>query len=277
MVGMGALMVGLGAWVAYEEQRSLEESLYANDYGYGGTGTGYDAYDTYANDTYGNGYGNTDPFAQIPTADTYGAAPAVSDVYAVPVDGSPVLGPDDALVTVVVFSDFQCPFCSRATATLEQIRATYGTDVRVVFKNNPLPFHTDAMPAAELAMEAFEQRGSAGFFEAHDLLFENQRALSRADLEGYAARLGLSLSETRRALDNHEHRDAIQRDMDLASRLGANGTPTFFINGRQIAGAQPYETFAATIDQERASAQVAVALGVPRSQIYPNIQASATR
>jgi protein-disulfide isomerase len=195
---------------------------------------------------------------------------ATVEVYRVPVDNAPVRGPADALVTIVAFSDFQCPFCSRVVPTLEQVVATYGNDVRIVFRQNPLPFHPNAMPAAEASLEAYAQRGPDGFWAMHDLLFVNQRSLGRADLERYAALLQLDLPRFRLALDNHVHQAAITADQALATQIGANGTPAFFINGRMLMGAQPFASFQETIDAARADA-LARSATVPRAQLYASI------
>jgi protein-disulfide isomerase len=194
-------------------------------------------------------------------------------VLRVPIDGAPVRGPADALVTIVVFSDFQCPFCLRVVPTLDRIMQTYGADVRIVFRHNPLPFHPDAGPAAEASMEAYAQRGAIGFWRMHDLLFENQRALDRASLERYAAQVGLDLGRFRMALDGHVHQAAIEADQRLATQLGARGTPSFFINGRSLVGAQPFEAFQAVIDEALTDARTRVRLGTPRSRVYEQILA----
>lgn len=194
-------------------------------------------------------------------------------VLRVPVDNAPVRGAADALVTIVAFSDFQCPFCARVLDTLERIAETYGPDVRFVFRHNPLPFHTDAMPAAEAAMEAYAQRGATGFWAMHDLLFENQHALDRASLERYAAQTGLDLARFRMALDGHVHQPAIEADQRMAAQLGARGTPSFFINGRALVGAQPFESFRAVIDEALRDARARVRRGTARARVYDQIMA----
>jgi protein-disulfide isomerase len=191
----------------------------------------------------------------------------------VPIDGAPQRGPSDALVTVVVFSDFQCPFCSRVVPTLQGLLERYGNDVRLVFRHHPLPFHANAPGAAEASMEAFAQRGAAGFWQMHDLLFENQSALEPADLERYAQVLGLDMARFRLAMSNHTHEGAIQADLALASRLGVAGTPTFFVNGRELVGAQPREEFERVIDAARSDARRRLAGGVPRARLYDAIVA----
>jgi protein-disulfide isomerase len=192
-------------------------------------------------------------------------------VYKVPVDKSPAKGPSDALVTIVMFSDFQCPFCSRVEPTIKQITDTYGKDVRVVWRNNPLPFHDKAGPAAEAAMVANDQ---GKFWEFHDKLFSNQQAIARENLEQYGKEMGLNPAKLKAALDTNAHKAVIEADQQLARSLGASGTPSFFINGRNLRGAQPFEAFKAVIDEELQKAKDLVAKGTPRSQVYAKIIAN---
>ncbi|MCB9601439.1 MAG: thioredoxin domain-containing protein [Sandaracinus sp.] len=201
-------------------------------------------------------------------------APAPGEVvrYRVPVTADqPSKGPEDALITIVEWSDFQCPFCSRVGPTLSRIQNEYRGQVRVVWRNNPLPFHQEAGPAAQLSLEAFEQGGSEKFWQMHDLLFENQRALTRADLERYAQQVGLDMAQVRAALDNNEHQAKITADQQLAASLGARGTPAFFINGVQLMGAQPFEAFKEVIDREIAHARRLVQGGTPARNVYAEI------
>ncbi|MBZ0116450.1 MAG: thioredoxin domain-containing protein, partial [Sandaracinaceae bacterium] len=193
---------------------------------------------------------------------------ASAERFQVAIDDSPAIGGTEPLVTIVELSDFQCPFCGRARGTLTELQAQYGSDLRVVWRDNPLPFHQDAEPAAQLALEARQQGGDARFWQMHDMLFENQRALSRADLESYASRAGLDLAQVRAALDTHEHRAHIERDQTFAQQIGARGTPTFFINGRKLVGAQPADRFREVIEEERALAQALIARGVSRARLY---------
>ncbi len=189
--------------------------------------------------------------------------------YRIPVtDKQPHKGTEDALVTIVEFSDFQCPFCSRVNPTIQQILKEYKGQVRVSWRNNPLPFHQNAMPAAQLAMEAFDQGGDKKFWQMHDLLFQNQRALERTDLEQYAKQAGLDLNKVKQALDGDKYKDLIQEDQALSTKLGARGTPGFFINGRQLMGAQPYEEFKKVIDDEITRAKALLSSGVDREDVY---------
>lgn len=166
-------------------------------------------------------------------------------------ENAPQRGPDDALVTIVMWSDYQCPFCSRVEPTISRIVNEHRNDVRVVWRDNPLPFHQQAGPAAQAAREVHAQGGDEKFWEFHDLLFENQRALERADLERYAQQVGgIDMNRFRQALDNHTHRAAIQADMNAVQEAGARiGTPSSFINGRLLQGAQPFPAFEQAINR----------------------------
>lgn len=177
------------------------------------------------------------------------AASALDDSPLIPVAGAPMQGPSSAPVTVVIFSDFQCPYCNRGRHVIADLRAAHPDLVRVVWRNLPLPRHPDARPAAEAALEAFAQGGDAAFWRFHDILFGHQEHLARADLERYAALAGLDVERFRRALDDGTHAEALDADAALASRLGADGTPAFFVNGTPIVGAQPLEIFETLVTQ----------------------------
>lgn len=197
-------------------------------------------------------------------------------IWKVPVGSSPVLGPPDALVTIVEFADFQCPFCRRVEKTLDEVRAKYGNDVRIVFKHNPLPFHDRAAPAAELAVEAYRQQGGPGFWAAAHALFEAPvDALTEDGLLKIGAELDLNAVKTRKALYEKTHEREIQADIELAQDFGARGTPHFFINGRRLSGAQPYAKFEELIDARLADAKAIVARGVAKRKVYDTILASA--
>ncbi|WP_437676036.1 DsbA family protein [Sorangium sp. So ce131] len=201
-------------------------------------------------------------------------------VHLVPVGDSPVRGKDTALVTLVMFGDYQCPFCLRVMPTIDQLAAQYGDRLRVVWKDNPLPFHTMAEPAAELAREAWAQKGIDGFWGANGLLFRVQGDLGVAPLEAatldvVAADLRLNVAAAKRAVASRKHAARIEADMELADDLGARGTPCFFINGRRLLGAQPIEQFQAMIDEEIAKAEAMVVAGTPRAKVYEEIQKQA--
>ncbi|WP_437957990.1 thioredoxin domain-containing protein [Sorangium sp. So ce119] len=196
-------------------------------------------------------------------------------VHLVPVGDSPVRGKDTALVTMVMFSDYQCPFCRRVTPTIEKLAAQYGDKLRVVWKDNPLPFHPRAEPAAELAREARAQKGDAAFWRANDRLLAGEAALDDASLEAVAAELQLNVAAAKRAIASRKHTAKIEADVELADDLGASGTPHFFINGRRLIGAQPIEKFQAIIDEEIAKAEAMVVAGTPRAGVYESIQKQA--
>jgi protein-disulfide isomerase len=183
-------------------------------------------------------------------------APPEPPVQKVDLGAAPVKGASDAPVTLVAFSDFECPFCSRAAATVKQLETEYPGKLRVAFKHQPLPRHPNARLAAAAAMAANEQ---GKFWEMHDKLFANQTSLDRASLEKYAQELGLDMGKFKAALDSNRFEDAIAQDSAQGTSLGATGTPTFFVNGRQIVGAKPIEVFRRVIDDELKKAGVASA------------------
>ena len=207
-----------------------------------------------------------------------GGAPAapkqVADetVYKVTVDKDDAQkGSPDALVTIVLFSEFQCPFCSRVAPTIKKIEEIYGDKVRVVFKHNPLPFHDNAMPASEAALAAQEQ---GKFWEMHDKLFANQQKLDAASLDGYARDLGLDMVKFKAAMDTHKFKKNIAADQALAEKVTARGTPNSFINGRKVTGARPFEDFKAVIDEELDKAEKLVEAGTPRTSLYATLISS---
>jgi protein-disulfide isomerase len=196
-------------------------------------------------------------------------------VYRVPVDDSPVRGPADALITIVESSDFECPYCKRAAPTLKQIEDAYRGKVRFVFKHNPLPFHARAMPAAMATEEARAQGGDAKFWAMHDALFGSP-SLDDAAIERASGQVGVNPAKVRDAIAGGRHKDRIQRDQRLVQSVGAPATPSFFVNGRKIAGAQPFESFRAVIDEELRKAEGLVAAGTPPAQVYAKIMERAS-
>ncbi|MBW2462396.1 MAG: DsbA family protein, partial [Deltaproteobacteria bacterium] len=180
------------------------------------------------------------------------AAPPADQVYeiAAPRD-APFKGGANAQVIIQEFSDFQCPFCSRVNPTMEQVMREYGNRVKVIWRNYPLPFHQEAPLAAEASWEIMRQGGSDKFWAYHDILFQNQRAIARANLETYAEQVGgINMGQFRAALDNRTHQARVQQDVDAVQEAGARiGTPSFFINGRLVQGAQPFEAFKTAIDR----------------------------
>ncbi len=192
-------------------------------------------------------------------------------IYKVPVDKSPVLGNPNALVTVIEFSDFQCPFCSRVEPTLKAIRDKYGDKVRLVWKNEPLPFHNRAEPCAEAAMEVRAEKGDKGFWAMHDALFADQKAQADDDLVKYATDVGANGDKVRAAIANHTHKNEIDADNEASVDYQAQGTPNFFINGRHLVGMLPEEKFDKIIDEEIAKAQGLVSKGTKPSDLYAEL------
>lgn len=176
------------------------------------------------------------------------AAPTAYRIAANP--RAPSRGATSAPVVIEQFSDFQCVFCSRLVPTLSSIERRYAGRVRIVWRNFPLPFHSNAMPAAEAALEVYAQQGNAGFWRFHDLLFANQTALSRTDLESYARAQGIDLSRFRRALDLHVHEGEVRADINAVTASGATiGTPSCFINGELLSGAVASSEFQRVIER----------------------------
>ncbi|MEZ4288233.1 MAG: DsbA family protein [Polyangiales bacterium] len=150
-----------------------------------------------------------------------------------------------------LFSDFQCPFCSRVNPTVDQILKEYGNKVKIVWRDYPLPFHKDAGPAAQAAREVFKQGGNKKFWPYHDKLFANQKELTRENLEKFASEIGgIDMNAFKAALDSESHKAAVESDIAAVTKAGARiGTPSFFINGKLVQGAQPFEAFKVVIDE----------------------------
>ena len=160
----------------------------------------------------------------------------------------PVVGSANAPVTLVEFSDFQCPFCARVMPTLKRLKEAYGDRVRVVWKDFPLTsIHPQAFKAAEGGQCAREQ---GKFWEYHDRLFANQQALEPESLKKHAADAGLDAAKFSACLDTAKYGDRVQEQMGVGTSLGVASTPAVFVNGRLVSGAQPYEVFTAVIDEE---------------------------
>jgi protein-disulfide isomerase len=161
----------------------------------------------------------------------------------------PALGPKDAAVTIVEFADYQCPACARALPTVKRLMQQYQGKVRFVFQDFPLQIHPDAPKAAEAAACAGEQ---GKFWEMHDTLFSNQQGLKPADLKRRAAALELEANRFDSCLDSGKRAADWKRQLEAGRNRGVSATPTFFINGRLLSGAQPYQNFADVIEQELA-------------------------
>ncbi len=164
-------------------------------------------------------------------------------------DHDPSRGPADAPITIVEFSEYQCPFCGRVTPTLKALEQKYAGKVRLVFKDFPLQNHAQAPKAAEAAHCAGDQ---GKYWELHDQLFSNQQQLQIADLRKYAGVIGLDQAKFDQCLDSGIHAANVQADVELGSQMGVQSTPTLYINGRVVTGAQPSSVFEAIIDEELA-------------------------
>ncbi|MFO0746933.1 MAG: thioredoxin domain-containing protein [Myxococcota bacterium] len=179
-------------------------------------------------------------------------------------------GPADAPITMVLFSDFQCPFCKKVEPTLAQLMKDYEGKIRMVWKHNPLPFHKDAMPAANASLCA-QQQGK--FWEMHDKMFENQQALQPADFENYAGQIGIDVAKFKDcfAKAGDTFKDRIAADIEEAGKVTARGTPNTFINGRKMTGARPVDDFKTLIDGELKKAQGLLDKGIAADKLYAEI------
>jgi len=190
--------------------------------------------------------------AQAPAAQAAGpeANPAFTR-YDIPTEGFPSLGPQDAEIVLVEFSDYQCPFCKRwYDEVYQQLLATYPGKIRLVYRNLPLTsIHPDAMSAAVAGLCAGEQES---FWQFHDKLFSNEYGLGRSAYTQYATDLELDTASFESCLDSGKFDQFIKEDMNFSLNLGVQSTPTFFINGLAVVGAQPLDVFKQVIDKELA-------------------------
>ena len=203
------------------------------------------------------------------------APPDVTDAERIfdlpPSATAPKRGAASAKVTALVCSDFECPFCARLKPTLDELEENYGELLHIEWRNCPLPFHEHALPAAEAAMEVFAQAGDKGFWAYHDLLFAHQESLEASKLVEYASSIpGVDGAKVAAALDDHRHVERVANDLRAISESGAAsggfGTPATFINGRLIAGAQPYEAFEDAVERALQETPEAHAEAVAKSQ-----------
>jgi protein-disulfide isomerase len=151
----------------------------------------------------------------------------------IPVDGSPVRGPADARITLVEFSDFECPYCSAAVKQVDIVMAAYPKDVKLIYKQFPLSMHPHAELAAEASLAAREQ---GKFWEMYDVLFKNFRQLSRNSILGMAKDLGLDMDKFKSDLDSGKYKAVVDKDLADGEAAGVYGTPSFYVNGKQYNG-----------------------------------------
>ncbi|WP_412471099.1 DsbA family protein [Halobacteriovorax sp. RT-2-4] len=170
--------------------------------------------------------------------------------FEIPVTGKePMFGGKDAAVVITEYSDFQCPYCAKGVEIMNQIKKTYGNKVKIVFKNFPLSFHKDAAKAAEAALCANEQAGDK-FWKLHDSMFADQSGLSVAGLKSKAKTVGLDQKKFDECLDSGRMKAEVDATVKEGIDVGVQSTPTFYVNGMLINGAQPFEVFKELIDSE---------------------------
>ncbi|HEY5922210.1 MAG TPA: thioredoxin domain-containing protein [Kofleriaceae bacterium] len=182
------------------------------------------------------------------------------------------LGPDDALVTIVEFSDFQCPYCERQIAGLKHVRQKFGDQVRIVYRHFPLANHRDAQLAAEASVAAADQ---GKFWAFHDELWRRSGNLTRADLESIAQTAGLDMVKFRSVLDERRYYDAVVAETAAAQALGVTATPTLFINGQPVVGSRDSAALERIVEGHLGNAKSAIAKGLPKSDIYALVMAGA--
>lgn len=186
-------------------------------------------------------------------------------VFAVEIGEAPQIGPANAPVTVVLFTDFRCPFCSKAAEMIEKLHSRFGDDVRVVFKHHPMQrLHPDAFLAHEAAVTATLQ---GKFWPYHDKLFARKGPIQRPELESLAAEIGLDMNRFKDDLDRRAGKAAVDRDLAQGAGLGIHGTPTLFINGRKVVGAN-WKLIEKVVRYELQRTAKLVESGIPNKRIY---------
>lgn len=177
----------------------------------------------------------------------------------------PVLGTEEARVTIVEFDDLQCPFCGRAQTTIHELVIKYGDKLRIVWKDNPLPFHANARPAAKTARIAYLGGGDGAFWSVADQAFAHQSSIA-ADLESWGKTAGVDKTSIAR-FEAYADKQ-IDEGIALAKEIGATGTPTFYIDGELLSGAQPRPKFEAIIDEHLKEAAEQIAMGTKGPDVY---------
>jgi protein-disulfide isomerase len=206
--------------------------------------------------------------AARPGQDPKGPKPGAPDpklTYKVEVGDAHAKGPDTAKVTIVEWSDFQCPFCSRVVPTMDELKKAYGDELRIAFKHNALPMHNRAKAAA-IAAEAAGKQGK--FWEMHDKLFANAKELTDENFVKWAEEIGLDKGQFEKDLKDPALAKKVDDNQAQGTKLGARGTPAFFVNGRYLSGAQPVDAFKKLIDEEMKKADALISGGTPREKVY---------
>jgi protein-disulfide isomerase len=177
----------------------------------------------------------------------WGPAKTLDDPVKIPVSGAPVTGPADAPLTIVEFSDFQCPYCAAAVPQIRAILKAYPAQIKLVFKQFPLEEHPQADLAATAAVAAQKQ---GKFWPMHDVLFEHPNDLSRKSILGYAKEIGLNVDKLENDMDTTEIRETVERDVEDGNDANVMGTPTIFIQGRRYNGAITFEALKPILDEQ---------------------------
>lgn len=205
-----------------------------------GLGTGYLVWGMNAQDAVA-AEGATQPEVQIPEQ---------VQRFDVPVDDDYIYGPEDAPITIVEFSDFECPFCKRwYDQVWLRLKEEYPDQIRLVYRDFPLPGHPNAVPSAEAANCAGEQ---GQYWQFHDLLFSDRYGLNEQAYLDYAGDLKLDMAAFQQCIEERRYKEEVEADLEWATQLGVSSTPTFFINGIPLVGAQPFEVFQQVIELELA-------------------------
>ncbi len=216
------------------------------------------------------------------TADATGAAANPSDATAnkdnaLPLEDSPVRGKKTATVTIVEFSDFQCPFCARGRKTMDQLLEKYPNDVKVSYKFFPLPFHPQAMPAAKAAVAAKNQ---GKFWKMHDFLFDHQKEFRshgndfESWITGQAKSMGMNAAQFKKDFESPKTAAVIKHDQELGHKVNVRGTPHFFVNGVRVRGAKPLPSFEQIVKQQIEAAKgMLKQAGVTRANLYGKLVA----
>jgi protein-disulfide isomerase len=206
--------------------------------------------------------------AEPPSTSASNSAELGTAVSRIGITNAPSRGPKDALVTIVEFGDFECPFTKRAQVALDTLLENNPNDVRIVWRDMPLSMHKNSQTAATLARQAYLKRGDTMFWTAQMRIFAMQSSLSNAALLRLAPGLGLDSASTAAALIESPFIEKFKSDAAESTAGGGTGTPTFFFNGRYLGGSHAVAVYQTAVDQERANARRMLANGTPRANLY---------
>ncbi len=193
--------------------------------------------------------------------------PDDTSIYAVPIDGAPAKGPDTALVTLVEFADYHCPYCAKVQTTLDELAAAFPDDLRIVYRQRPLAIHPQAHDASKAALAAAKQ---GKFWEYHEKLFLRQ-SKTLDEFKRLAEELGLDVDRFVADYESEDVAKQLAADLEVATAFGVAGTPAFFINGRYVSGAQSYGAFETVIRERIDEAKALVGQGTAPSQVYSTL------